>query len=57
MEIPSRPQALGTVICKYCGELIDSVDTEKVMTYYSNCKQEQCLNQDSEFQRGELKLE
>ena len=54
MEIHSRSQALGTVISKYCGELIDTADTEKVMTYYSNCKQEQCLNQDSEFQREEL---
>ncbi|MFD4931909.1 GapA-binding peptide SR1P [Peribacillus butanolivorans] len=54
MEIHSRSQALGTVICKYCGELIDTADTEKVMTYYSKCKQEQCLNQDSEFQREEL---
>lgn len=38
-------QALGIVVCRYCGRLIETVDTEKVVTYYSDCKHEQCINQ------------
>jgi SR1 protein len=40
-------QALGIVVCRYCGKLIDTVDTEKVVTYYSDCKHEECNNQAS----------
>ncbi len=30
---------LGSILCKHCGNLIDTVDTEKVMIYYSDCLQ------------------
>jgi hypothetical protein len=40
--------ALGTILCKYCGNLIDTVDMEKVTIFYSNCKQEPCIQQESQ---------
>ncbi|WP_036745886.1 GapA-binding peptide SR1P [Paenibacillus sp. UNC451MF] len=33
---------LGVIVCKHCGEIIDTVDTEKVVTYYSQCDHAQC---------------
>ncbi|WP_282936465.1 GapA-binding peptide SR1P [Paenibacillus sp. RC67] len=33
---------LGVIVCKHCGEIIDTVDTEKVITYYSQCDHTQC---------------
>lgn len=36
--------AQGSIICKHCGELIDTMLTEKVTVYYSECKQEKCEN-------------
>lgn len=30
---------LGSILCKHCGNLIDTVDTEKVIVYYSDCLQ------------------
>ncbi|MFL0498676.1 GapA-binding peptide SR1P [Priestia megaterium] len=38
----------GAVVCKCCGQFIEAVNTEKVTTYYSNCKQEQCDSQKSQ---------
>ncbi|WP_284646689.1 GapA-binding peptide SR1P [Paenibacillus silviterrae] len=35
---------LGVILCKFCGCEIDTVDTEKVTTYYSDCKRDTCLN-------------
>jgi hypothetical protein len=43
MEFSNR--ALGAIVCKYCGKIIDIVDAEKVETHYSDCKNEQCINQ------------
>jgi hypothetical protein len=34
---------LGVVLCKYCNCTIDTIDTEKVTTYYSVCDQEDCI--------------
>ncbi|MCD9022046.1 GapA-binding peptide SR1P [Cohnella sp. NL03-T5] len=36
---------LGVILCKYCGSEIATVDTEKVVIYYSDCKLEVCLDQ------------
>ncbi|MCS7460607.1 GapA-binding peptide SR1P [Paenibacillus doosanensis] len=33
---------LGVIVCKHCGEMIDTVDTEKVVTFYSQCDHERC---------------
>jgi hypothetical protein len=35
---------LGTIICRQCGEIIDTLDTEKVVTYYGECGQDTCNN-------------
>ncbi|MFJ5624748.1 GapA-binding peptide SR1P [Peribacillus loiseleuriae] len=40
--------AQGSIICKHCGELIDTMPTEKVTVYYSECKQEKCENRESQ---------
>jgi hypothetical protein len=37
--------ALGSIVCKRCGNLIDTVDTEKVIIYYSDCLQEECIKE------------
>lgn len=34
---------LGVIICKHCGEIIDTLDTENVVTYYSQCDHEECI--------------
>jgi hypothetical protein len=34
---------LGVILCKYCLCTIDTVDTEKVMIYYIECEQEECI--------------
>ncbi|MDQ1913553.1 GapA-binding peptide SR1P [Paenibacillus sp. GD4] len=39
----SVPPLLGVILCKFCGYEIDTVDTEKVTTYYSDCKRDTCL--------------
>ncbi|MBH5318309.1 GapA-binding peptide SR1P [Paenibacillus sp. GSMTC-2017] len=33
---------LGVILCKNCGTVIDTLDTEKVMHYYLNCGHEHC---------------
>jgi hypothetical protein len=46
MEFSNK--ALGAIVCKYCGEIIDTIDSEKVETHYSDCKNEQCIKQGKE---------
>lgn len=41
---------LGSILCKCCGNLIDTVDTEKVIIYYSDCLQ--CSNKDDSEKKG-----
>lgn len=41
-NISGRTLNLGVILCKHCGEIIDTVDTNRVITYYSQCDQEQC---------------
>ncbi|MBS4208885.1 GapA-binding peptide SR1P [Bacillus sp. FJAT-50079] len=36
--------ALGSIVCDKCGELIETVQSEKVTIYYSRCKEEKCCN-------------
>ena len=35
---------LGTIVCKHCGETIDTVDTEKVHFFYVTCGGPQCTD-------------
>lgn len=34
---------LGVILCKYCLKAIDTIDVEKVTTYYSDCNEQVCL--------------
>ncbi|MNI02520.1 hypothetical protein D3C73_553970 [compost metagenome] len=43
MEANSSEMKLGVIICKYCNSIIDTVDTEKVITYYLECGEEDCM--------------
>ncbi len=45
MEVFVDTVALGSVVCKCCGEIIDTIQAEKVMIYYSHCNQESCVDQ------------
>lgn len=36
---------LGTIICRQCGEIIDTLDTEKVTTFYGECERNACSEQ------------
>jgi len=37
-----RSLNLGVILCKHCGEMIDTLDTDRVITYYGECDHEQC---------------
>lgn len=34
---------MGIILCSRCGEIIDTLDTEKVSVFYSLCKEPSCL--------------
>lgn len=34
---------LGVIICKHCMTVIDTLPTERVTTYYSDCQELDCL--------------
>lgn len=46
---------MGLIVCKYCNEIIDSMDTEKVTIYYGICKKEECRQ--GEAVKGEFDCE
>lgn len=33
---------LGTLLCKWCNEIVGELDTEKVTLYYTQCKDGAC---------------
>lgn len=37
---------LGSIVCKHCGTLIDTLDTERVIIYYSRCDQWECVEEE-----------
>lgn len=39
---------LGSILCKTCGDLIDTFDAEKVIIYYSLCDKNMCRKHESE---------
>ncbi|PZE19682.1 GapA-binding peptide SR1P [Paenibacillus xerothermodurans] len=45
--------ALGSILCKRCGTLIDTLDTDKVTIYYSDCRQEACVKEGTENKERE----
>lgn len=36
---------LGTILCKHCETLIGTLDSEKVTIYYSECQEQDCLEE------------
>jgi hypothetical protein len=55
MLIDHSPVTLGVILCKYCNCTVDTVDTEKVIIYYSACDQIECKEKRNE--KGEEKYE
>ncbi|WP_199617398.1 GapA-binding peptide SR1P [Paenibacillus alkalitolerans] len=45
---------LGSIMCKSCGELIDTFDAEKVIIYYSSCKNQKCGSQENETEKQQI---
>jgi hypothetical protein len=43
MENKTGRLNLGVIVCKHCLNVIDTVDTERVQTYYSDCQEPDCL--------------
>lgn len=39
------PLHLGVILCKHCSYTIDTLDTDNVVIYYSECDQIECLDQ------------
>ena len=37
-----KPLDLGIILCKHCKHVIDTLDTENSIIYYSECNQEAC---------------
>lgn len=33
-----KPVLLGTLVCRYCGRIVDEVDTEKATIVYGLCE-------------------
>lgn len=46
MEESVSVTPMGLILCKHCHEIIDTLDTEKVTIYYSECLQEHCNDRD-----------
>jgi len=42
----NKPLYLGTILCKYCNDIIDIVDTDNVIIFYSACDRQECRNND-----------
>ncbi|TBL79476.1 GapA-binding peptide SR1P [Paenibacillus thalictri] len=39
---------LGNLICRHCGDIVGTLDTEKVINYYVECGKEGCSGGRSE---------
>ncbi|SDC65044.1 SR1 protein [Paenibacillus sp. UNCCL117] len=43
---------LGTVLCKHCDKMIDTLDSDKSAVYYSDCGEAECLERRAEKAAG-----
>jgi hypothetical protein len=43
---------LGVILCKHCLTVIETFDSEKITTYYSDCKTQDCLELESQGRHG-----
>lgn len=44
MENCNHSVDLGTILCKHCGTVIDTLNTKRVQNFYVDCKQPACEN-------------
>jgi hypothetical protein len=44
MESSGGNIELGTIICKHCDSIIDTLDTEKVTIFYGICEDPNCIS-------------
>lgn len=44
MENATTRLNLGVILCKNCSAIIDTIDSENVVTYYSVCQDPSCRN-------------
>ncbi|WP_164821252.1 GapA-binding peptide SR1P [Paenibacillus koleovorans] len=44
MENTAVKLNLGVILCKHCSAIIDTVDSENVVTYYSVCQDTSCAD-------------
>ncbi|MFK7693757.1 GapA-binding peptide SR1P [Paenibacillus sp. HJGM_3] len=42
MEKTTMKLNLGVILCKHCSAIIDTVDSDNVVTYYSVCQDPSC---------------
>jgi hypothetical protein len=42
MQTTETRLEMGTIICKHCHRVIETFDTEKVLTYFGICKEDDC---------------
>lgn len=54
-KISDSMPLLGSIHCQHCGELIDTLDTEKVTIYYSVCSSASCKINNESSQRNGIK--
>ncbi|QYR20936.1 GapA-binding peptide SR1P [Paenibacillus sp. sptzw28] len=43
MENTTVSLELGVILCKHCQKEIGTLATERVTTYYSDCREQKCL--------------
>jgi hypothetical protein len=43
MENTAVGLELGVILCKHCQSEIGTFDAEKVTTYYSDCQEQECI--------------
>ncbi|UOF89242.1 GapA-binding peptide SR1P [Fodinisporobacter ferrooxydans] len=34
---------MGTIICQHCHRVVETFETEKVLTYFGVCKEDDCV--------------
>lgn len=45
MELWKKPVQMGAYVCSICNEVIDTFESEKVITYFIKCNKPNCENE------------
>lgn len=40
-----KPMNMGVIICRHCNAQVDTVDTDRIATFYGVCDQPECREQ------------